>query len=104
MFHKLTKIKIIVNEIWRVFKIFDSVDSVIITDEAPSVFFYYYFSGTLIKHIYTCINGGSKRKIRNSDGVDYIYQTYIYKKKCLYLLRCNSALSVLKCISLECLH
>lgn len=39
MFHKLTKIKIIVNEIWRVFKIFDSVDSVIITDEAPSGFF-----------------------------------------------------------------
>lgn len=39
MLHKLTKIKVIVNEIWRVFKIFDSV----IADEVLSLYLLGFF-------------------------------------------------------------
>lgn len=41
MFHKLTKIKIIINEIWRVLKIFDSAE--VIAYEALSSFLWGFF-------------------------------------------------------------
>lgn len=54
MFHKLTKIKIIINEIWRVLKIFDSAE-VIAYEALSSILWVFFLSGRKINHIF--ING-----------------------------------------------
>lgn len=54
MFHKLTKIKIIINEIWRVLKIFDSIE-VIAYEALSSILWGFFLSGRKLNHIF--ING-----------------------------------------------
>lgn len=58
MFHKLTKIKITINEIWRVLKIFDSAE-VIAYEALSSILWGFFLSGSKLNHIF--INGRSEK-------------------------------------------
>lgn len=60
MFHKLTKMKIIINEIWRVLKIFDSAE-VIAYEALSSILWVFFLSGRKLNHILVFINGRSEK-------------------------------------------
>lgn len=59
MFHKLTKIKIIINEIWRVLKIFDSAEVIAYEALSSILWVFFFLSGRKLNHIF--INGMSEK-------------------------------------------